>query len=124
MSGTRRVVVTGIGLITPVGLDVDSTWKNLLAGTPGIDSIKGFDTTNQQVKIAGELKDFDPKQFMDHKMARRSGRFPWRTPGLAAFRRAMRAPSRLPRTGGARSCQWRGSPRGPRRRARSRWATC
>jgi 3-oxoacyl-[acyl-carrier-protein] synthase II len=56
-------------------LDVDSTWKNLLAGTPGIDSIKGFDTTNQQVNIAGELKDFDPKQFMDHKMARRSGRF-------------------------------------------------
>ncbi len=75
MSNFRRVVVTGIGVVSPVGLDVDSTWKNLLAGTPGIAKIQRFDTTNQQVKIAGELKDFDPKQYMDHKMARRSGRF-------------------------------------------------
>lgn len=75
MPNTPRVVVTGIGVLTPVGLDVDTTWKNLLAGTPGIDTITRFDVTNQQVKIAGELKGFDPKQYMDHKMARRSGRF-------------------------------------------------
>ena len=75
MSGPRRVVVTGIGVLTPVGLDVESTWKNLLAGTSGIDLIQRFDTTQQQVKIAGEIKDFEPKQYMDHKMARRSGRF-------------------------------------------------
>ena len=75
MSGPRRVVVTGIGLLTPVGLDVESSWKNLLAGTSGIDLIKRFDTTQQQVKIAGEIEDFEPKQYMDHKMARRSGRF-------------------------------------------------
>ncbi len=75
MSGSRRVVVTGIGLLTPVGLDVESSWKNLLAGTPGIDLIRGFDTTQQQIKIAGEIKDFDPRQYMDHRMARRSGRF-------------------------------------------------
>ena len=75
MTNFRRVVVTGIGVVSPVGLDVDSTWKNLLAGTPGVARIQRFDTTNQQVKIAGELKDFDPKKYMDHKMARRSGRF-------------------------------------------------
>ena len=75
MSGSRRVVVTGIGVLTPVGLDVETTWKNLLAGVSGIDLIRRFDTTQQQVKIAGEIKDFEPKQYMDHKMARRSGRF-------------------------------------------------
>ncbi len=75
MSGSRRVVVTGIGVLTPVGLDVESTWKNLLAGTSGIDLIQRFDTTQHQVKIAGEIKDFEPKEYMDHKMARRSGRF-------------------------------------------------
>ena len=75
MSGPRRVVVTGIGLLTPVGLDVESSWKNLLAGTSGIDLIQRFDTTKQQVKIAGEVKGFEPKDYMDHKMARRSGRF-------------------------------------------------
>ena len=62
-------------MVTPVGLDVESTWKNLLAGTSGIDLIKQFDTTKQQVKIAGEVKGFEPKEYMDHKMARRSGRF-------------------------------------------------
>ena len=75
MSRPRRVVVTGIGVLTPVGLDVESTWKSLLAGVSGIDRIEQFDTEHQQVKIAGELKDFEPKQYMDHKMARRSGRF-------------------------------------------------
>jgi len=67
--------VTGIGVLTPVGLDVDTTWKNLLAGQSGIDTIKQFDIEKQQVKIAGEILDFDPKDYMDHKMARRSGKF-------------------------------------------------
>ena len=71
----RRVVVTGIGVVSPVGLDVDTTWQNLLAGHTGIGPITLFDTAHQQVKIAGEIKDFDPQEYMDYKMARRSGRF-------------------------------------------------
>ena len=73
--GARRVVVTGLGLVTPVGNDVETTWQSLLAGRNGITRISHFDTSKQLVKIAGEVKDFDPLQYMDFKMARRSGRF-------------------------------------------------
>ena len=72
---SRRVVVTGVGLVTPVGNDAEITWQNLLAGRNGITRITRFDTEKQLVKIAGEIKDFDPAQHMDFKMARRSGRF-------------------------------------------------
>ncbi len=71
----RRVVVTGLGLVCPVGLDVESSWHNLLSGVCGIAKITGFDATGFPVQIAGEVKDFDPQQYMDFKMARRSGRF-------------------------------------------------
>ena len=70
----RRVVVTGLGIVCPVGLDVESSWKNLLAGVCGITRITRFDATGFPVQIAGEVKDFDPQQYMDFKMARRSGR--------------------------------------------------
>jgi 3-oxoacyl-[acyl-carrier-protein] synthase II len=75
MSQLRRVVVTGIGVVSPVGLDVPSFWESLLAGRSGIGPITLFDTSKQQVRIAAEVKGFDPQQHMDFKMARRSGRF-------------------------------------------------
>jgi 3-oxoacyl-[acyl-carrier-protein] synthase II len=67
----RRVVVTGLGLVTPVGNDVESTWSALLAGTPGAAPIKKFDPSKLSVRFACEVKGFDPLQYMDKKEARR-----------------------------------------------------
>jgi 3-oxoacyl-[acyl-carrier-protein] synthase II len=67
----RRVVVTGLGLVTPVGNDVESTWSALLAGTPGAAPIKKFDPSRLSVRFACEVKGFDPLQYMDKKEARR-----------------------------------------------------
>ena len=74
-SGRRRVVVTGLGLLTPLGLTVDSTWEGIVAGKSGIDQITRFDTTGLETTIAGELKDFDPTEYMDRKEIRRADRF-------------------------------------------------
>jgi len=71
----RRAVVTGMGAITPIGNDVETYWSNLLAGVPGGGPITSFDTTGHRVKIAAEVKNFDPLQTMDRKMARRMSRF-------------------------------------------------
>jgi 3-oxoacyl-[acyl-carrier-protein] synthase II len=71
----RRAVVTGMGAITPIGNDVETYWANLLAGVPGGGPITSFDTTGHDVKIAAEVKGFDPLQTMDRKMARRMSRF-------------------------------------------------
>ena len=68
---TRRVVVTGLGLVTPVGNDVDSTWSALLAGTPGAAPIMKFDPSQLSVRFACEVKGFDPLQYIDKKEARR-----------------------------------------------------
>ena len=68
---TRRVVVTGLGLVTPVGTDVESSWSALLAGTPGAAPITKFDAGNQSVRFACEVKGFDPLQYIDRKEARR-----------------------------------------------------
>ena len=67
----RRVVVTGLGLVTPVGTDVESSWNALLAGTPGAAPITKFDPQRQSVRFACEVKGFDPLQYMDRKEARR-----------------------------------------------------
>ena len=67
----HRVVVTGIGLVTPVGLDTDSTWGALLAGRSGAAPITRFDASRFQVRFACEVKGFDPLQYMDRKEARR-----------------------------------------------------
>ena len=56
MENTRRVVVTGLGLVTPLGGDVETTWANLIAGKSGIAPITRFDVTDQKAKIAGEVK--------------------------------------------------------------------
>jgi len=71
----RRVVVTGLGLVTPCGNDVQTTWAAMLRGESGIDYIKKFDTEKFSVKIAGEIKNFDPLQFLEKKEARRMGAF-------------------------------------------------
>src|ERR1051325_1979679 len=72
----RRVVVTGLGLVTPLGGDVETTWQNLIAGKSGIGPITRFDTSDQKAKIAGEVKPkehpygFDPDKRVDHKVQR------------------------------------------------------
>ena len=74
-NGRRRVVVTGIGMISSLGNDVDSTWKALLAGESGVNEITLFDHTDYPVHFACELKDFDPTVWIDRKAARRMDRF-------------------------------------------------
>ena len=68
---TQRVVVTGLGLVTPVGTDVESTWAALLAGTPGAAPITKFDPARLSVRFACEVKGFDPLLYMDRKEAKR-----------------------------------------------------
>jgi 3-oxoacyl-[acyl-carrier-protein] synthase II len=75
MNGRRRVVVTGLGAVTPLGNDVETTWANLLAGESGAGEITHFDHTDYPVHFACELKEFDPAQWMDRKRARRMDRF-------------------------------------------------
>ena len=71
----RRVVVTGLGLVTAVGNDVPATWSALISGVSGADYIKKFDPEKFSVKFACEVKDFDPLSFLDKKEARRMGAF-------------------------------------------------
>ncbi len=71
----RRVVVTGMGAITPIGNDVETFWNSLKNGTVGIGPITTFDTADFKAKLAAQVKDFDPKQYMDNKAARRMERF-------------------------------------------------
>ncbi len=71
----RRVVMTGLGLVTPLGNDVESTWSGLVEGRSGAGPITLFDATDQDVRFACEVKDFDPSPFMDRKEVKRSDRF-------------------------------------------------
>ena len=71
----RRVVVTGVGLVTPIGNDVQSTWDALLAGRSGGGTITHFDASDFDVRFACEVKGFQPEQYMDRKEARRTDRF-------------------------------------------------
>lgn len=72
----RRVAVTGTGVITPIGNDIQTYWKNLLAGVCGIDFIKSFPTEDLPVKIAGEVKDFNPADYgMEPPFARKQDKF-------------------------------------------------
>ena len=73
--GRRRVVLTGIGMITPLGATVEKTWEGIRAGRSGIGQITRFDTTGLDTTIAGEVRDFDPTQYMDRKEIRRADRF-------------------------------------------------
>ena len=73
----ERVVITGMGTVNPVGLNVEETWKNLLAGVSGVGPITLFDTSNLLVKIACEVKNFNPEAYMPVKEARRRDRYEW-----------------------------------------------
>jgi 3-oxoacyl-[acyl-carrier-protein] synthase II len=86
MNGRRRVVITGLGAVTPLGNDVDTTWRNLCAGESGADEIRSFDASEFPVNFACELKDFDPTQWIERKQARRMDRFAQMV--LAAARQA------------------------------------
>jgi 3-oxoacyl-[acyl-carrier-protein] synthase II len=72
---THRVVITGMGTVNPVGKTVRETWDNIANGRSGIAPITNFDTTDYLVKVAGEVKGFDPAQYMDAKEARRRDRY-------------------------------------------------
>ena len=71
----RRVVVTGVGLICGVGHNADEVWQSLLAGKSGVERITGFDASQFACRIAAEVKNFDPLQFVEKKEARKMGRF-------------------------------------------------
>ncbi len=71
----KRVVVTGLGAVTPIGNDVQTSWENAIKGVSGIGPITRVNAENYQAKVAAELKDFDIEQFMDKKAARKMDRF-------------------------------------------------
>lgn len=91
--GRRRVVVTGVGAVTPLGLTVENTWQGLLTGRSGIGPITRFDASVLPVRIAGEIKDFQPENYMDRKEVRRTSRASHLV--VAAVRMAL-ADARLP----------------------------
>ncbi len=100
-NGRRRVVITGLGVLSPVGNDVESTWRALLAGTSGGGPIRAFEPSEElATRIACEVKDFDPAAYMDRKEIRRLDRFAQFA--LAATQQAMEeaalegAPSGVP----------------------------
>lgn len=71
----RRVVITGLGAITPLGLTIDEFWRGLVSGRSGIGPITRFDTTNFPIKIAAEVNGFEPTNYMEPKLADRTARF-------------------------------------------------
>jgi 3-oxoacyl-[acyl-carrier-protein] synthase II len=71
----NRVVITGMGVVSPVGNTVEDFWANLLAGNSGIDHIAAFNTEEYTTRIAGEVKNFQPEEYMDKKEAKRTDRF-------------------------------------------------
>jgi 3-oxoacyl-[acyl-carrier-protein] synthase II len=72
---TRRVVVTGVGLVCALGIGTEESWKNLLAGVSGVACITSFDTTGFDCRIGGEVKNFDPFQWIEKKELKKMGRF-------------------------------------------------
>jgi 3-oxoacyl-[acyl-carrier-protein] synthase II len=75
LNGRRRVVITGMGAVSPLGNDAETTWRNLVEGKSGAGEIKQFDASEYAVHFACELKDFDPAQWIEKKQARRMDRF-------------------------------------------------
>src|SRR5204863_285329 len=74
-SNGRRVAVTGMGFITPIGNDLETVWSNMVEGVSGVGRITRFDTTSFDTKIAAELKGFNAEEYMDRKTARHIGRY-------------------------------------------------
>lgn len=71
----KKIVITGMGAVTPLGIGVDSFWKNLIEGKSGIDTIKSFDPSELAVQIAGEVKDFNPSEYMPKDLIRKTDPF-------------------------------------------------
>ena len=71
----KKIVITGMGAITPVGIGVDEYWKNIVAGKSGIDTIKSFDPSELAVQIAGEIKDFTPTDYLEKDLVRKTDPF-------------------------------------------------
>ncbi|MGG4393488.1 beta-ketoacyl-ACP synthase II [Paenibacillus thiaminolyticus] len=83
----QRVVVTGMGVVTALGSDLDTLWRSLMEGRSGISQIEAFDTTDYPTKIAASVKDFNPEDYIDKKEARRMDRFVQF--GIAASKKAV-----------------------------------
>jgi len=71
----RRVVITGMGAISPLGSDLNTLWNNLVSGRSGVSTITAFDASELPTRIAAEVKDFNPEDYIDRKDARRMDRF-------------------------------------------------
>jgi len=72
-SNRRRVVITGLGVVTPLGIGVEKTWQALIAGESGIATITRFDASEYVCQIAGEVKDFNPGDYIDKKEIKKNG---------------------------------------------------
>lgn len=83
----RRVVVTGLGMLSPLGLSVDKTWTRILAGESGIGEITHFDCSDYSTRFAGQINDFDPQEYIDKKEAKKMDRFIQL--GIAAGKQAL-----------------------------------
>ncbi len=83
----RRVVVTGLGMLSPLGQSVDETWRRLLAGESGIGDITHFDCSNYSTRFAGQVNDFDPQDYIEKKEAKKMDRFIQL--GIAAGKQAL-----------------------------------
>jgi 3-oxoacyl-[acyl-carrier-protein] synthase II len=89
MTDRRRVVVTGVGVISPVGLSAEESWEAAKNGRSGVGPITLFDPSEINVRVAGEVKGFDPENYMEPKEARRRDRYQWF--GFAAAKEAVAA---------------------------------
>ena len=69
-----KIVITGMGAVTPIGIGVDQYWNSLINGVHGVSEITHFDTTNLPVKIAAEVKDFEPTDYIPRKLAKEISR--------------------------------------------------
>ena len=101
----HRVVITGLGIISPLGNDVPTFWNNLKNGVCGIENITEFDTSALPVHIAGKIKDFDPLNYgMDKPFTRKQGMFTQY--GVAAAWQAMQDAKMPTSTPSASACMW------------------
>ena len=102
----RRVVVTGVGLVSALGIGTEETWKSLLAGKSGVAPITHFDTTGFPVTIAAEVKNFDPLQFVEKKELKKMGlfiQFALAATQFAMEQAKLRSPRRSPTARGSTS---------------------
>ena len=75
MASARRVVITGVGLVSALGIGTEETWQSLLAGKSGMGPITGFDATGFACRFAAEVKGFDPLNWIEKKEVKKMGRF-------------------------------------------------